>query len=200
MRTRSTCCLLVSGFLTEITQQIHSLRASGVMSSHFSRAAGSEMRTFRKSAGTLCTAPAEIAFLVIFLVTDLILHRYAIWKPSAFAELQLRRDKKRSRLRCKRSYGAPRKQKGRPRRPCTSLARIVWLAVQPTRYVYHRVNKKSSKKAAPTSACKEKTNQTQMRCFIANSLPRVSITVRRCSASASLRSATARWRYSPVSM
>jgi hypothetical protein len=68
------CCLLVSGFLTEITQQIHSLRARGVISSHFARAAGSEMRTFRKSAGTLCTAPCEIAFLVM----DFILYRYAI--------------------------------------------------------------------------------------------------------------------------
>ena len=44
------------------------------MSSHFARAAGSEMRTFRKSAGKLCTALAEIAFLVI----DFILRRYAI--------------------------------------------------------------------------------------------------------------------------
>src|ERR1700741_1109065 len=68
------CCLLVSGFLTEITQQIHSLRASGVISSHFARATGSEMRTFRKSAGTLCTAPGEIAFLLM----DFILQRYAI--------------------------------------------------------------------------------------------------------------------------
>lgn len=68
------CCLLVSGFLTEITQQIHSLRASGVISSHFASAAGSEMRTFRRSAGTVCTAPAEIARLAI----DFILHRYAI--------------------------------------------------------------------------------------------------------------------------
>jgi hypothetical protein len=68
------CCLLVSGFLTEITQQIHSLRASGVISSHFARATGSEIRTFRKSAGTLCTGPAESAFLVM----DFILHRYAI--------------------------------------------------------------------------------------------------------------------------
>ena len=59
------CCLLVFGFLTEITQQIHSLRASAVISSHFARAAGSEMRTFRKSAGTLCTAPGEIAFFVM---------------------------------------------------------------------------------------------------------------------------------------
>src|SRR5438132_2620118 len=68
------CCLLVSGFLTEVTQQIHSLRASGVISSHLARAAGSEMRTFRKSAGTLCTAPGEI----VFLVMDFILYRYAI--------------------------------------------------------------------------------------------------------------------------
>jgi len=59
------CCLLVSGFLTEITQQIHSFRASGVISSHFARATGSEVRTFLKSAGTLCTAPGEIAFLVM---------------------------------------------------------------------------------------------------------------------------------------
>ena len=74
VRTRSMCCLLVSGFLTEITQQIHSLRASGVMSSHCARATGSEMSTFRKSAGTRCTAPGEIAFLVM----DFILQRYAI--------------------------------------------------------------------------------------------------------------------------
>jgi len=72
VRTRSMCCLLVSGFLTEITQQIHSLRASGVMFSHCARATGSEMRTFRKSAGTLCTAPGEIAFLVMdFILTVL---------------------------------------------------------------------------------------------------------------------------------
>ena len=59
------CCLLVSGFLTEITQQIHSLRASGVISSHFARAAGSETRTFRKSGGTLCTTPGDTAFLAM---------------------------------------------------------------------------------------------------------------------------------------
>jgi hypothetical protein len=64
------CCLLVSGFLTEITQQIHSLRASGVISSHFARAVASEIRALRKSAGKLCTAPAEIAFLGM----DFILH------------------------------------------------------------------------------------------------------------------------------
>ena len=35
------------------------------MSSHFASAAGSEMRTFRKSAGTVCTAPREIGFVAI---------------------------------------------------------------------------------------------------------------------------------------
>src|SRR5690348_4125318 len=65
------CCFLVSGFLTEITQQIHSLRASGVISSHFARAIASESRAFCKSAGTRCTAPGEVAFLVM----NFILHR-----------------------------------------------------------------------------------------------------------------------------
>ena len=57
--TLSTCCFLVSGRLTEMAQQIHSLRASGVISSHFSRAAGSETSAFRKSAGTLWTTPVD---------------------------------------------------------------------------------------------------------------------------------------------
>ena len=44
------------------------------MSSHFARATESEMRTFRKSGGTLCTAPGEIAFFLI----KFILLRYAV--------------------------------------------------------------------------------------------------------------------------
>jgi hypothetical protein len=44
------------------------------MSSHFARATESEMRTFRKSEGTLCTAPGEIAFLLI----NFLLPRYAV--------------------------------------------------------------------------------------------------------------------------
>jgi hypothetical protein len=67
------CCFLVSGFFTEITQQIHSLRASGVISSHFARAAGSDMRIFRRSAGTLWTAPRETEFFAM----DLIVRRRA---------------------------------------------------------------------------------------------------------------------------
>jgi hypothetical protein len=69
--TRSICCFLGSGFFTEMTQQIHSLRASGVMSSHFARAAESEMRAVRKSGGTVCTPPWESTFLAI----NFILHR-----------------------------------------------------------------------------------------------------------------------------
>jgi len=67
VRTLATCCRLVSGFLTEITQQIHSLRASGVISSQAASAAPSEVRVWRKSAGTLCTTPVAISFVAIRL-------------------------------------------------------------------------------------------------------------------------------------
>ena|SRR3989338_3130978 len=56
---------LVSTFLPDITQQIHSLRASGVILSHTIRTAGVEIRAFRKSSGNLCTVPVAISFLVI---------------------------------------------------------------------------------------------------------------------------------------
>jgi hypothetical protein len=39
------------------------------MSSHFSRASASEMRALRKSAGTLCTGPAEIAFFAMKFIS-----------------------------------------------------------------------------------------------------------------------------------
>ena len=56
----STCCRLVSSFLTEMVQQIHSLRASGVMSSQAASAFASNASAFRRSAGRLCTTPPEI--------------------------------------------------------------------------------------------------------------------------------------------
>ena len=65
--TRSTCSRRVSGFLTEIDQQIHSLRASGVRSSHAARALGSDVRTFRKSGGRSCATPPEIALIIRLL-------------------------------------------------------------------------------------------------------------------------------------
>jgi hypothetical protein len=64
-QTLSTCCCLVSSFLTEIVQQIHSLRARGVMFSHAARASASDASAFRRSAGRLCTTPPEIRAVVI---------------------------------------------------------------------------------------------------------------------------------------
>ncbi len=64
-RTRSTCCILVSGFFTEMVQQIHSLRASGVMSSHAASARGEARSAFLKSAGNVCTVPPESAFFAM---------------------------------------------------------------------------------------------------------------------------------------
>jgi hypothetical protein len=57
--------LLLSAFFADSIQQIHSLRASGVMSSHAASTCGSDRRASRKSAGTLCTTPA-IGFLARF--------------------------------------------------------------------------------------------------------------------------------------
>lgn len=54
-RVLSMWFLLVFGFLVEIVQQIHSFRASGVISSHAALAFGVEVRAFFKSAGNLCT-------------------------------------------------------------------------------------------------------------------------------------------------
>jgi len=49
--------LLVSSCFAEVTQQIHSLRASGVMSAHNSLAIESDSIARRKSFGMLCTGP-----------------------------------------------------------------------------------------------------------------------------------------------
>src|SRR5437588_11737060 len=67
VRTRSTCCLLVAGCFTEIAQQIHSLRARGVRSSHAASASASEARVFRKSSGNSWTTPPEMSLLVIVI-------------------------------------------------------------------------------------------------------------------------------------
>ena len=65
VRTLPTCWLLVLDFLTDIVQQIHSLRASGVRSSHAASAFGSEVKATHKSDGILCATPLEISFLVM---------------------------------------------------------------------------------------------------------------------------------------
>jgi len=58
---------LVYAFLPDVTQQIHSFRASGVVSSQVASAAGVAIRASRKSAGSLCTTPVAICFLDIRL-------------------------------------------------------------------------------------------------------------------------------------
>ena len=65
VHTRSTWFSRVSGCFTEVTQQIHSLRASGVMSSHAARASGDASSALRRSAGIGCRAPADNLFLLI---------------------------------------------------------------------------------------------------------------------------------------
>ncbi len=57
--------VLVSAFLPEVTQQIHSLRASGVISSQIFSTAGEALMTFFRSAGNACTVPVGIPFLSI---------------------------------------------------------------------------------------------------------------------------------------
>ncbi len=65
MRRRRT---LVSSFLAEVTQQIHSLRASGVISLQVASAGVIVVRILRKSAGTVCTVPAGILVFVVFAI------------------------------------------------------------------------------------------------------------------------------------
>ena len=54
--------VLVSAFLANSIQQIHSLRARGVMSSHVSKAFASEVSAIFRSAGRSWTTPPEISF------------------------------------------------------------------------------------------------------------------------------------------
>ena len=57
-------CLRVSSFFAEVTQQIHSLRASDVISFHAALIAAVELRAARKSAGNLCTMPTAFSFFI----------------------------------------------------------------------------------------------------------------------------------------
>jgi hypothetical protein len=59
------CSVLVSFFFGEVIQQIHSLRASGVISSHALRADTEEVNICRKSEGTVCTTPEE-SFVLMY--------------------------------------------------------------------------------------------------------------------------------------
>jgi len=54
---------LVSSFFADVTQQIHSLRASGVISAHTFVTIGSDAIALRKSAGILCGAELWFLFM-----------------------------------------------------------------------------------------------------------------------------------------
>lgn len=60
VQSRSICFSLVSCFLTEVVQQIHSLRASGVKSFQAACALPEDTRAARRSVGTVCTTPDAI--------------------------------------------------------------------------------------------------------------------------------------------
>ncbi len=64
-------CSLVSAFFAEVIQQIHSFRASGVMSSHTAPARGSAANAFRKSAGIGCTTPPANLMSTVYPVLAL---------------------------------------------------------------------------------------------------------------------------------
>jgi hypothetical protein len=51
--------------LAEMTQQIHSFRASGVRSFQAACVVAFELRAVRISPGILCTGPALVSFLII---------------------------------------------------------------------------------------------------------------------------------------
>ncbi len=56
---------LVSSFLAEVTQQIHSFRASGVRSAQRPFAAASDSMALRKSAGSLWIVSPVIALVAM---------------------------------------------------------------------------------------------------------------------------------------
>jgi hypothetical protein len=64
---------LVSSFLADVTQQIHSFRASGVIAAQRLFAAASDSMAFRKSDGSLWIAPPAIARVVMPSITPCLL-------------------------------------------------------------------------------------------------------------------------------
>ena len=56
---------LVSSFLADVTQQIHSFRANGVISTQRFLATTFDSMAFLRSAGNLCTVPPAMALVVI---------------------------------------------------------------------------------------------------------------------------------------
>src|SRR5690606_35105510 len=61
---RSIRCRRVSSFFADVTQQIHSFLANGVMPFQATLAAGFSSMALRKSAGSLCKGPVVGFFFI----------------------------------------------------------------------------------------------------------------------------------------
>src|SRR5947209_6150056 len=70
LRPTAICFSLVASCFTLITQQIHSLRARGVMSSHKAKTLGSKDKAFFKSGGSVWTVPEEIFLADVRILFD----------------------------------------------------------------------------------------------------------------------------------
>ena len=64
---------LVSSFLADVTQHIHSLRASGVMLAHTPVTIASDSIALRKSAGIGCTVPEATDCRAMNPITGLVI-------------------------------------------------------------------------------------------------------------------------------
>jgi hypothetical protein len=69
---------LVSCFLADVTQQIHSLRASGVISCHIASMVLSADIASRKSSGSLCSVPPGNCVLMRLLYRTFLCKSYAV--------------------------------------------------------------------------------------------------------------------------
>lgn len=78
--------LLVSSFLAEVTQHIHSLRARGVMPAHTPVTSASDSIALRKSDGILCTVPDEIGCRAIVSKILQVINRFANPAPDFLSE------------------------------------------------------------------------------------------------------------------
>ncbi len=79
---------LVASCLAEVTQQIHSFRASGVISDHRLLAVALDSMAFRKSAGSSCTVPSA-SFGVAMLNECLFRPTFEWWHRRDLARIQL---------------------------------------------------------------------------------------------------------------
>lgn len=110
---------LVCSFLADVTQQIHSFRASGVIVAQRLFAAASDSRAFRKSDGSSWIAPPAVALVVMHQP------RRASCRPTTSSLLSLSRA---TLPRCGRIAAAGHPRTAVRRRRCAALVVSGWSA------------------------------------------------------------------------